>query len=384
MRYWFQPLLLSAVSLLPLAADAEETQMDQWVQADGVTGNWAGNRARLEERGIHFEAVYTGEFVRNATVGQVNGRKDTAYHDNLDLTLTLDTGKADLWQGGTLFLYGLRTHGAQPSANTIGDLQVASNIEGGNHFLLQEAWYEQQFFDGGLSVLGGLHDLNSEFDVSENASLFLNSSFGIGAEISNVATSLFPRAGLGLRVRVQPTDAFSWAAAVYDGDPATRKLASAEGHMVITEAAYQAEQFTFKAGAWQHTANVTYNGQAFGQNQGYYAVSDIALYQSGDRSVGMFVQYGQVPKGRNDLTPYKGAGLNLSGMIPGRADDQLGIAVANAKTKSGAETVIELTYHAALTNWLSVQPSLQWINNPGGATGTPQARVGLLRFEVAL
>ncbi len=88
----------------------------------------------------------------------------------------------------------------------IGDLQTASNIEAPDHFLLQEAWYEQQFADGMLSLLFGLHDLNSEFYVSDYGSLFLNSSFGIGPDMTvNVPLSIFPRAGLAVRARIAPT-----------------------------------------------------------------------------------------------------------------------------------------------------------------------------------
>ncbi|OIQ00823.1 MAG: hypothetical protein AUK35_01200 [Zetaproteobacteria bacterium CG2_30_46_52] len=65
---------------------------------------------------------------------------------------------------------------------------------------LQQFWYQHRLNET-TSVLFGWHDLNAEFYVSDYAALFLNSSFGIGPEISgNVPTSLFPEAGLSARL----------------------------------------------------------------------------------------------------------------------------------------------------------------------------------------
>ena len=206
--------------------------------ADGLGGDLGGLRQDMQSHGLSLDVTYVGEFVRNLDPGLVSPRKDTIYQDNLDLTAILDSEAVGLWQGGTFFIYGLFNHGGFPSATVIGDLQTVSNIETSrNQFILHQAWYEQQFADGAVSFLAGLHDLNSGFYASEFASLFLNSSFGIRPEISgNVATSLFPQAGLGLRLKLATQDGWYVQTAVYDGDPATRSLSSAEGYMLIAEA----------------------------------------------------------------------------------------------------------------------------------------------------
>lgn len=41
----------------------------------------------------------------------------------------------------------------------------------------------------------------------------------------------------------------------------------------------------------------------------------------------------------------------------------------------GAEMVLEFTYQVRLTNWLIVQPDLQYIINPGGTTDFENALV---------
>jgi len=357
------------------------------VLADGLAGDWGGLMPRMGDHGLTLETVYIGEFVRNLDPGRVSSRKDTIYDDNLDLTATLDTERAGLWSGGTFFVYGLLNHGGFPSAGVIGDLQTVSNIEANrNQFILHQAWYEQRFADGTLSLLAGLHDLNSEFYSSEFASLFVNSSFGIGPEISgNVSGPLFPKAALGLRLRLLPQDGWYIQSAVYDGDPVTRSISNTEGYMSIVEAGLLAGNGrSYKLGVWHHSGDRSFAGREFGSDYGAYGLADAPLVSfTNGAAIGGFVQLGWVPKQRNEITRYVGAGLHLSG-IPLRRHDEFGLATANAYTRTGTEHVIEATWHVTVLPGLALQPSMQWILNPGGDSAASTIRVALLRFEIAL
>ena len=85
-----------------------------------------------------------------------------------------------------------------------------------------------------------------------------------------------------------------------------------------------------------------------------------------------------------------------TGLIEIRPDDQLGlgVAVANAGDPfrqliadaggdpAEREINIELTYYADVTEWLSVQPDLQWIINPGADETVDDAFVAGLRFQL--
>jgi len=356
-----------------------------WLERDSLSGSWGGLRDTLKEQGVTIDLAYSGEMVRHFSGGTFN-RSGSVYHDNLDLMLSVDSEKLGLWQGGTLFVYGLRNHGGDPTANLIGDLQTASNIEAPDQFIVYEAWYEQQWLDGGLSILAGLHNMNSEFYVSEYGSLFLNSSFGIGPEVAgNVTASLFPRAALGARARIRPSASVYLQAAVYDGDPATRSLSAREGHMVIAEAGVTRDDASYKIGSWLHTADRFFAGRLYANDYGAYGVVDQPLFVfDGGARLGLFAHVGWVPAGRNAITRYAGGGVHLQALIPGRDEDLLGLAVARADTHLDAETTFELTYRLVLTPWLFLQPSLQWIDNPGGDATVRSARVGLLRFTLQL
>ncbi|MDQ6994190.1 MAG: carbohydrate porin [Mariprofundaceae bacterium] len=359
----------------------------------GITGEWGGARDSMEEHGVSIEAVYTGEFARNFDANAVtgNGQKRTIYHTNTDITLTIDTEKLGLWSGGTLFIYGLGNTGGSPSAYT-GDLQGYSNIDASYNWLLYEAWYEQQFGDV-ASLLMGLHDMNSEFYTSDYASLFLQSSFGIGPTVSGniTAPSIFPKAGLAARLKVTPTENMYIQAAIYDGDPTTRGFKAGEGNMYIAESGMSSDTGTYKVGYWQHTAAVTFGANNFANDHGVYGVIDQQIASlDGDASIGWFLQYGYAPKDRNQVFNYVGSGFHVHGLIPSRGEDDLGIAIARANTHINptaanvAETTTELTYRLVATPWFAVQPSFQIIQKPGGDAAAPTVKAGLLRFEISL
>ncbi len=310
------------------------------------------------------------------------------------LDVAVDTERAGWWRGGTALLEGVLNHGRDPSGRFIGDVQTASNIADRNRTNLHQAWYRQAL-GGNASVLAGLHDLNTMFDASEYAVIFLNSSFGIGPEISvNVPASIWPRAGAAAVVEGRWGHGVA-RAGVYDGDPETRAIRPGrEGLMWIGELAWEDEGRAYKLGAWRHTANRTGpDGRAFGSDSGAYAVVDQPLLVRGGMVLGMFVQFGLTQRDRNDIADYLGLGLHLDGPFPGRRDDSLGIAMARAGFSPAArrvngwtraETAIEVTYDMAVTDWLHVHPSFQYILHPGGDPGLAPAKVGLLRLRVDL
>ncbi len=382
--------------------------------------DWWGARGDLENRGLSFEALYTGEFDSNLSGGR---KKDETYLGNLDLTLTADFEKMGLWKGGKFFIYVLDNHGSDKLKNElVGDLQGNSNIDAPRTTKIYELWYEQTLFDDKLSLLFGMHDLNSEFDVTEYGGLFLNGSFGVEADISaNFTPSIFPATGLAARVFLKPCDFFDIRAAVYDGDPTdggstnhgTRiHLTSAQAALTIVEGAvhynlplvYSEEALpgTAKLGGWHHGADFNdkevvddqSNAIVHDDNYGVYVVADQMLYREHeDQGLGAFVQWGANPADRNTVDRYLGLGLTYRGLIPDRDEDDFGVSMARAyisdhlRAASGqdnSETTLELTYRAQVTKALVVQPDFQWVSDPNADPALKDAKVFMLRFEIGL
>ncbi len=93
---------------------------------------------------------------------------------------------------------------------------------------------------------------------------------------------------------------------------------------------------------------------------------------------------------------YVDTGLTYTGLLPTRDTDTLGIAfVYGGLTRdgkaaiadegfdpAGAEMVIEATYRCRLTPWLSVQPDLQLVLDPGATRDLGTALVAGTRVSV--
>jgi len=382
-----------------------------------LLGSWDGKRFAKEDSGLSLELVYTGDMVTNHRGGLKRG---TTYLGNIDLTATLDTEKAGLWERGTFFVYILNNHGGTPTKTHIGDLQTVSNIETEEATRFYELWYEHLFdWHGTLSFLIGQHDMNSEFNVTEYGGLFINSSFGIQPDISaNAPVSIFSVAAPALRLKWETNGPLYLMAAIYDGDPGAPgknksglrwRISSDEGAMTIYEIGYRRGESeksqnlhgTYKLGLWYHTdefddiaaTDTNGNPKEHEGNYGLYFVADQMLIPAeDDRGLGVFLQMGMAPDDRNQVDFYIGGGLHYHGLIPGRHRDTIGLGIAHAsisdKLRRNAamdkyETTVELTYRAQITPWLVLQPDLQIIFNPGAAQGTKNAIVSLLRFEAS-
>ena len=118
-----------------------------------------------------------------------------------------------LYQNGMIspFAYGLANHGGSISELT-GDIQSVSNIEAENSWRLYEVWANVPIKTLNGSLLVGLYDLNSEFDVINTGGLFLNSSHGIGPDFSSsgvTGPSIFPYTSLAVRFKVNFMQGFT-------------------------------------------------------------------------------------------------------------------------------------------------------------------------------
>jgi porin len=159
-------------------------------------------------------------------------------------------------------------------------------------------------------------------------------------------------------------------------------------------------------GAWYYTgrfpdladtlvtgAPLTHRG-----SRGAYIIGDHTVWSgraSSPVALTAFAQLGVGDSRVNQIGGYFGSGLTLTGPFAGRADDELGLAVAAAsmgshfrRTQPGdesfpAEITIELTYLAQAISRLSVQPDLQYVIHPGGTRALSNALVPGLRIALA-
>ena len=183
-----------------------------------LTGQWKGYRQRFENTGIIFNLDYTSDLFSNESSG-IN--RDSVYLDNIDITLSLEMEKLTGRKRTDLYFHFLGNRGKSPS-ELVGEIRTLSNIDAYDTWKLYEAWIQKFFLNEKVSVLTGLYDLNSEFDVIETAGLFINSSHGIGPDYSQSGKngpSIFPTTSVGLRVKFVPDERYYFQFAVLDGVP---------------------------------------------------------------------------------------------------------------------------------------------------------------------
>jgi len=361
---------------------------------------------------VDLAAAYTLDLMANVRGGV---RRGAVGLGNLDATALLDLEALAGWSGTSVFLYGLATHGAEPT-ELVGDVQVASNIEAPDGVRLYEAWIQQNFDGPNLSLLAGLYDVNSEFDVIEEALPFLHSSFGIGAEFGNSGVngpSIFPVTSLGARIQWHPTHQLYLQGTVLDGvpgdpsDPAATAvhLSADEGVLWAAEVGFLEHSepsatrgnpqvgrghvhdgipWRLGAGVWQYTrssARIDGRGRVVG-HPGAYLFAELRPgtgAERPERPLGLFARVGLADGRTNRFGAYTGGGITYEGVLPGRADDVVGLGVARAfngdgyeralrergEPVSSAETSVEITYRFRPLEQLQLQPDLQWISSPG-------------------
>lgn len=346
--------------------------------------------------GLAVEAAYTGDLWRNE-----GGASDgTRYLHNIDLVARLDLGRAIGWDGASVHGYVLYNN-ADALSDLTGDAQVVSNIEAGVEALrLYELWIDAPIGQGG-HLLVGLYDLNSEFDALETSSLFIGSAHGIGTDIAQSGEqgpSIFPITSLAARLQIDLADNFFVRAAVLDGvpgDPARPshtviKLGNGDGALLIGEADYGDEDARVIAGAWGYTQKFdTHDLSAQGSSNGFYLRGEAQLSEIGEGALRGFARIGVASGDVNPFSKFVSGGLtyeysagNTFGLAVAHAALSKDYKAANPGLGSG-ETVFEATYAHALSDWLEVQPNVQWVINPSADPVTNDAVALGLRFVVA-
>jgi porin len=382
-----------------------------------LTGSWNGFRPQAQERGIDVSCVLKSDVFSNIAGGTA---RKTGYIRNADVGVSVDGENLFGWSGMSAFAHVISNNGGSFNS-CIGASQSVSNIEAYQTTKLYELWCQAVLFQGKLSALIGLYDLNTEFCVAETAAPFLNSSQSIGVELSQTGKngpSIFPNTALALRVRYLPDDGVSIQVAVLDGMPGSPDDLSApsfrldrnEGLLIATEIGYthtpgsagDGNRWKCALGGWLYTARTsTLRAELDGRdahgefNRGIYLLMEETMAASG---ISLFARIGLAAGSVNRYDRALCVGCLKTGLIPGRDLDQLGVSVSKAyngqayrevitasdASCTSAETAIEVTYRAHITPWLILQPDLQRVIDPETDPGMRDAVVTGFRVEVAI
>jgi porin len=370
-----------------------------WADGDHLTGDWGGARSALADRGVQIDAVYASEVF--------TARSETSLLGHFDLALTLDTGKLGLWDGGTLYVLVQNNHGNSGITGAVGSAQPVTNLEADPYTQLTELFLEQAFGER-LRIRIGKQDANRDFGTPRFGGNFINNNFGM---YPTSPLPSYPTTGLGAIIAAQPAEWLAAKAAIYEGSPdvgglgLTTAFETGAGYTLVGGAAVthhygplDRDGGTTSAGVWWRSGDIMEVGAAmprtFDDNAGWFIQNDERIYlHPGDkrdpRGLTVILRASWARPDRNPVTRYAGGSAAWHGIGP-RNNDTAGIGAGTfrvaeplgASAGPADEWFVEAFYKLRLTNFVSLQPDLQWFHHPGG-DGT-DAFVAGLRLKLKL
>lgn len=337
---------------------------------------------------LHIKSVNGQEFkLSNETAYLTEVLTHTSPNDGANFHFIgwlLNTSTFNIGTKHSFNLGVMLTHGGEPSANIVGDLQTFSNLEAGSLFGFNELFY--QYKVDGFWLKLGQQDINSDFIVSENGLLFTHSSFGIDPFATlNMPAPTYPVTGFSISSGIDISNSLNLKLGIFDGQFAIPNesfltinwdLNKQEGLLYIIEPEFKffRGKLSQKFGIYHHSGIFT-NRETQASTKGltaFYLVSDLEVMKNGKKSANLFLQFDTSTKSVSDLNYYYGFGMSFENWVNTKKNNEIGLALGYAKLNHEftsianeygikSETVIELNYKQEFKDWLSIQPYFHWI-----------------------
>jgi len=394
----------SAEALLPflllLGQGAAGDPLGSWRERPYLTGDWNGVRTQLESSGVEPYALYSGGLWSNLHGGRDVG---TRYEGLAAFGLDVDLERLAAWRGARFHIGWHDYRGGKPSEALVGQFGTAatSGAEAEDAFRFYQIYLEQTLLDERLVLKVGQLSLDEDFMVARYAQLFLNATFG--DFVSNAADATFavyPLAAPGIYAEARPAERWRTRVGVYTSNPGRDEgdnigfdwsISRNAGATIFAELASRWRPFglpgTYSVGSTTNTGEVTDYADGGSEDGAYllYAMLDQTLLVGRSRDgepeprLGAFLRLAySLQDDRYAVRWHLDGGLQLRGALPGREHDSLGLAFshddfrrdylrserAEGRHVTSSEWVLELTYRAPLTGWLTLQPDLQYYVDP--------------------
>lgn len=363
---------LSTVLLISYTAEAQENSVTHWGFSN-VQEIWLAN------------------------ISNVSDDAEPVWLHYSDVSVGYDWSIINSW---SLNMYGsaFYTNGNSISA-LVGDLQGISNIEADKGAAILELWVALEI-PAGLRLKGGILDSNADFDSIEPAQFFINSSQGIGPDLSSVGLngpSIFPETGLGAIAFIEKEN---WSLKLGTFDPLTRTSGSElntartvhwdweDGLLVVSEAQITTTTSLITAGIWTSSFSLE---RSFPNLTNLTNAKGIYTSLSRSNTFGdTYIRLGASESKNAYFDRYFGAGWVKS--ISPNADllpeSRIGISWASARlgdlgiftefprdqyttNNHSYEHLLEISTSTQLSDIIHLQPNLQFIIHPGAQSSTP-------------
>ena len=278
---------------------------------------------------------FSGEL---ATELHWNMKQKVNWANQLRLNLSIP-----LWNGaGSIEASTL--HMLRTNETIIDDWQGFSNIEEENTAVaIAVLGYMHQWERAHLFF--GVRNVNEDFFTSDVTSLFFNGSCGIFPTIAaSYLIANYPLSGLTVYFDVSK-GGFTFRNSLYNGVGYNGWSKHDNPFLVRPkkDGIFNMSQLEF-----------SYSG-------GNYFTGEQKVWQAADKEIACMAQYSENTNRDNGCYRYAELGVAYTDSC-----NQCGVSGQYARFYQGAEYSLELTWRRSLKKWLSVQPSLQYINNRNG------------------
>lgn len=357
-----------------------------------LAGDTLGMRSLAMTHGVDITLQSYSDVLGNTIGGASTG---ATYSGTLNLGLAIDLETAVGWEGASFKNSWLWVYGNNLSSQYINNALTASGIAGPTALQCNELWFQQNLLQDTVSLRAGLIGLDSEFMLSDTASFFVNSTFGMpGIFTLDVFSGepAYQNATPGIRLALQPVSWLIFRSACAESSQLLQQVnksvfnwnSTQSGDFVfLNEVAATWSQDpeskglpgTAKVGFWVQTTQgteqssgdlpITGSTATGGYNSGFYGIIDQQLTIVSDKVIATSSADGkgsvapnstQPVSGNNPLMPnikglssfarigfspeisspvslYADTGFVYTGLIPERDLDKLGIAFGYAAAR---------------------------------------------------
>lgn len=171
---------------------------------------------------------------------------------------------------------------------------------------------------------------------------------------------------------------------------------------MIGEANYRSAAARVGVGYWQYTADferldssVSGESAASHANAGAYVIVERPVVVNESAHLDLFVRAGAANARINPVNRYVGMGAVYT-IVSKAREHRIGVSAAIAEfgepfrrlaasaghITDARESIVEITYRVNVSEWLSLQPDIQYVRHPGADAQLGSAWVVGLRFEL--
>lgn len=389
-------LIAIALALLssPVMAETTQPASASWHEREKLSGNWAGRRDALEASGVVPFIVYDSIFAANVSGGIESDRDFTG---QLYAGLKMDLEKLMGLNGTTFKLSVINRHGDSIGAS-VGGVYDPMTLFGGQTNYLYDLWLEKTFGDTWAIKLGRV-SADQDFATSPLYGYSLSTAINgpIRALLLENAITSFPYPVWGGRLKYKPSTQHQLQIGAYQiGEDmwdyhehgANFRIRSNDGVSILAQYDWTPEVFGRPARVYAGVVNSFFDFDEF-DHAGttdhfvrWYGHADVEV-ADGIKIFGLLTWSGQDEVAK---TPFQASiGANYTGLIPSRPHDRTMVFVTHGRLSNAFgrslgedknfEMVYELGHRIQIIPGFYIQPSVQYIQDPGGTGDIPDAVV---------